>query len=197
MAEEAKKEQIVRETYVVTEEAMESVNTYLPIRIKTELVDQIAEKCILPSQITASIDGEEMTMPTMYREDSNKKSRYLMGVFVRLYLCGTFESGDDKDIWLIPEDEYDKWAGGHIFNQIERFKQNPKFKNTCFDMMSDYKDFEKRLNVEVYSYLNAMNDDVARQLAAMQASVTPDSMEAIMEQVEKLQKIESEMKENE
>ena len=197
MAEEAKKEQIVRETYVVTEEAMEAVNTYLPIRIKTELVDQIADKCILPSQITASIDGEEMTMPTMYREDSNKKSRYLMGVFVRLYLCGTFESGDDKDIWLIPEDEYDKWAGGHIFNQIERFKQNPKFKNTCFDMMSDYKDFEKRLNVEVYSLLNAMNDDVARQLAAMQASVTPDSMEAIMEQVEKLQKIESEMKENE
>ena len=197
MAEEAKKEQIVRETYVVTEEAMEAVNTYLPIRIKTELVDQIADKCILPSQITASIDGEEMTMPTMYREDSNKKSRYLMGVFVRLYLCGTFESGDDKDIWLIPEDEYDKWAGGHIFNQIERFKQNAKFKNTCFDMMSDYKDFEKRLNVEVYSYLNAMNDDVARQLAAMQASVTPDSMEAIMEQVEKLQKIESEMKENE
>ena len=197
MAEETKKEQIVRETYVVTEEAMESVNTYLPIRIKTELVDQIADKCILPSQITASIDGEEMTMPTMYREDSNKKSRYLMGIFVRLYLCGTFESGDDKDIWLIPEDEYDKWAGGHIFNQIERFKQNAKFKNTCFDMMSDYKDFEKRLNVEVYSFLNAMNDDVARQLAAMQASVTPDSMEAIMEQVEKLQKIESEMKENE
>lgn len=197
MAEEAKKEQDVRETYVVTEEAMAEVNTYVPIRIKTELVDLIADKCLIPSQITASLNGEEMAMPTMYREDSNRKSRYLMGVFVRLYLCGTFDSGDDEDIWLIPEDEYDKWAGGHIFNQIERFKQNPKFKNTCFDMMSDYKDFEKRLNLEVYSYLNAMNDDVARQLAAMQASVTPDSVEGIMEQVKKLQKLEEEIEDGE
>ena len=193
MAEETRKEQ---EVYVVTEEAMAEVNTYVPIRIKTELVDFLAERCMLPTPMTASVDGQDMTMPTMYREDSNRKSRYLMGVFVRLYLRGSFETGDDKDIWLIPEDEYDKWAGGHIFNQIERFKRNPKFANTCFDMMADYKDFEKRLNVEVYSYLNAMNDDVARQLAAMQASVTPDSMEDILKQVEKLQEIEKEMKED-
>ena len=187
MAEELKKE---REVYVITEEAMAEVNTYLPIRIKTELVDEIADKCIVSAEITASIDGQDMLMPPMYREDSNKKSRYLMGIFVRLYLRGTFTPENEKDVWLIPEDEYDKWAGGHVFNQIERFKQNSKLKSICFDMMSDYRDFEKRMNVEVYSLLNAMNDPVARQLAAMQASVTPDSMEGILEQIKELQEAE-------
>ena len=33
-------EKTVRESYVVTEEALEAVNTYVPIRIKTELVDR-------------------------------------------------------------------------------------------------------------------------------------------------------------
>ena len=131
-----------------------------------------------------------MLMPTMYREDTNVKSRYLMGIFVRLYLCGTFKPDDEKDIWIIPEDEYDKWAGGHVFNQIERFKQNQKLKNTCFDMISDYKDFEKRFNTEVYSLINAMNDPVARQLAAMQASVTPDSMKDILQKIEEFQEME-------
>lgn len=192
MSEELKKEQAVREHYIITEEAMKEVNTYLPIRIKTDLVDLVADKCIVPAQITASIDGQEMLMPPMYREDSNKKSRYLMGVFVRLYLRGTFNVEDEKDVWLMPEDEYDKWAGGHVFNQIERFKQNSVLKNTCFDMISDYKDFEKRLNVEIYSLLNAMNDDVSRQLAVMQASVTPDSVEGLLEQIKELQETKEE-----
>ena len=187
MAEETKE---LRETYVITEEAMAEVNTYVPIRIKTELIERLAEKCIIRSEITASIDGEDMLMPPMYREDTNVKSRYLMGVFVRLYLCGTFKPDDEKDIWLIPEDEYDKWAGGHVFNQIERFKQNQKLKNTCFDMISDYKDFEKRFNTEVYSLINAMNDPVARQLAAMQASVTPDSVKDILQKIEEIQETE-------
>lgn len=187
MAEETKE---LRETYVITEEAMAEVNTYVPIRIKTELIDRLAEKCIIRSEITASIDGQDMLMPPMYREDTNVKSRYLMGVFVRLYLCGTFKPDDEKDIWLIPEDEYDKWAGGHVFNQIERFKQNQKLKNTCFDMISDYKDFEKRFNTEVYSLINAMNDPVARQLAAMQASVTPDSVKDILQKIEEIQENE-------
>ena len=187
MAEETKE---LRETYVITEEAMAEVNTYVPIRIKTELIDRLAEKCIIRSEITASIDGQDMLMPTMYREDTNVKSRYLMGIFVRLYLCGTFKPDDEKDIWLIPEDEYDKWAGGHVFNQIERFKQNQKLKNTCFDMISDYKDFEKRFNTEVYSLINAMNDPVARQLAAMQASVTPDSVKDILQKIEEIQENE-------
>ena len=190
MAEENNK--TVHETYVVTEEAMAEVNTYLPIRLKTELIERLAEKCISKAEISASIDGQDMLMPTMYRENTNIKSRYLMGIFVRLYLCGTFKPELEDDIWLIPEDEYDKWAGGHVFNQIERFKQNPKLKNTCFDMISDYKDFEKRFNAEVYANITAMNDPVARQLAAMQASVTPDSIEGMMEQLKEIKKMRAE-----
>lgn len=187
MADERKEEQEVREHYVITEESMEAVNTYVPIRIKTDLVDLIADKCILKSEMTAEIDGQEMSMPPMYTENTNAKSRYLMGVLVRLYLCGGFKPESEDDIWIIPEEEYDKWAGGHVFNQLERFKQNPKYKNVCFDLLSDYRDFEKRLNVELYGKINSLNDPVARQLAAIQASTSPDSVEGILEQIKELQ----------
>lgn len=187
MAEERNEDKTVRETYVITEEAMEEVNTYVPLGIKTDLVGLISDQCIEKAEMTAEIDGQEMTMPPMYQENTNAKSRYLMGVLVRLYLCGGFKPESEEDIWLIPEEEYDKWAGGHIFNQLERFKQNPKYKNTCFDLLSDYRDFEKRLNVELYGKLNALNDSVARQLAAIQASTSPDSVEGILEQIKELQ----------
>lgn len=187
MADERKAEQEVREHYVITEESMEAVNTYVPIRIKTDLVDLIADKCILKSEMTAEIDEQEMSMPPMYTENTNAKSRYLMGVLVRLYLCGGFKPESEDDIWIIPEEEYDKWAGGHVFNQLERFKQNPKYKNVCFDLLSDYRDFEKRLNVELYGKINSLNDPVARQLAAIQASTSPDSVEGILEQIKELQ----------
>ena len=187
MADERKAEQEVREHYVITEESMEAVNTYVPIRIKTDLVDLIADKCILKSEMTAEIDGQEMSMPPMYTENTNAKSRYLMGVLVRLYLCGGFKPESEDDIWIMPEEEYDKWAGGHVFNQLERFKQNPKYKNVCFDLLSDYRDFEKRLNIELYGKINSLNDPVARQLAAIQASTSPDSVEGILEQLKELQ----------
>jgi len=184
-------EAIEREAYFITEEQMEKVNTYVPLKVKTNWVSMVAERCLQKIVISATIGGQDMDLPPVYKEDLEKKCRYLMGALVRFYLCGTFEPEKEDDDALMPEAEYDKWAGGHIFSQIEKFKSNKDLRDTCFNMLNDYKDLEKRLNAECYALLTAMNDDVARQLVAMQATVTPESFQELVESFNEIKDMEN------
>ena len=177
---------IERETYYITAEQMARVNTYLPLKAKTSWVSMVAEKCLEKMEISATVNEENMAFPPVYKESMNIKSRYLMGVFVKLYLLGDFETGEDEDPTLMPEEEYDKWAGGHIFAQIERFKADKDLRDTCFNLLNDYKDLERRLNAECHALLTAMNDGVARQLLAMEASVTPESVQDLMQSLNEI-----------
>lgn len=172
---------VEHETYYITAEQMATVTTYIPLRAKTEWVAIVADKCFDVMNITASLDEEALPLPAMYKENSETKSRYLMGVFVKLYLHGSWEVGEDEDPWLMPIDEYDKWAGGHIFSQIEKFKSDKELRDICFNLLADYKDIERRLNTEIHGMLQAMNDPAARQMAAMQMSMTPEAMEKALE----------------
>lgn len=40
-------------------------------------------------------------------------------------------------------------------------------KDGLFDLLSDYKDFEKRLNTEIFSFLQVMNDPASRLMSAL------------------------------
>ena len=191
-------EQTTFECYKIEPEQMMGANTYIPILAKSALIELIAEHCISKMEVSAQISDEEtMDMPPMYKENTEIKSRFLMGVFVKLYLRGTWEmdepdNPEEKNLpdelnwrtWLIPVEEYDKWAGGHVFGQIEQFKRLADLKDICFNILADYKDFEKRLNAEVYSMINVMNDPATRQIVAMQINMTPEKMEETMKQLE-------------
>lgn len=183
-------------TYIITEEQMANVSTYVPLRAKTEWVQIVADKCIDKVEMTATGgEGQSLPMPPMYKENSERKSLFLMGALVRLYLHGTWETDepdrkdepDDYRTWLIPLEEYDKWAGGHVFGQIDRHKANKELKSICFDLMNDFKDLERRLNTEVRALLEIMNDPAARQTAAMQLQLTPEAMENTLDELKKAQ----------
>ena len=166
-----------KETYYITAEQMSKVATYIPLQIKMQWVSLVAEKCFDSLNISANMGDETVPMPHMFKENTDLKSRYLMGAFVKLYLHGTWETGEDEDEWLMPYDEYDKWAGGHIFSQIEKFKSNAEIRDKCFNLMNDFKDIERRLNTEIHGLIMAMNDPATRQMAAMQLQMTPEAME--------------------
>lgn len=172
-----------KETYYITAEQMAKVNTYLPLQAKSEWVELIAQKCLNPVQVNATMEGMEIPLPTMYKENVEFRSRYLMGVFVKLYLRGSWEVGEGEDEWLMPIDEYDKWAGGHIFAQIEKFKADKDLRDICFNVLNDYKDLELRLKSELRDLMAIMNDPVARQMASMQMSMTPEAMEKAIQEL--------------
>ena len=161
---------------ILTAEDIEKAESYIPLLKKMELVSAISEKCFETLNITANSESTQMAMPPVYREDTFRKSRYLMGIFAKLYLkdeIGT--EGDDE--YFIAVDEYDKYAGGHIFEQLNRFKSDAKLRDKCFDMFNDYKDICWRLDNSMKGLMTAMNDPVSRAIASITTSMTPDSIQ--------------------
>lgn len=142
----------------ITAEMILGASDYVPNAEKESWVTETAAKCFDKLAITA--DGE--SLPPMYRVNEGLKRRYLMAAFVHKYLQQGY-NGDPKDPELMSEDDFDRWARSHVFEQINRMKHIIDVRDKCFDLMADYKDLEKRLASELYSLLNVQNDSVLRQ----------------------------------
>ena len=122
-----------------------------------------------------SINYGDEPLPPMLTEDAELKSRYMLTALLKMYLHIDVETLED-DEWLMPRDEYDCWCSGHIMGTIERFKANKELRDTIYNMMADYRDLEKRVNLEIYGRLNVMNDLLTRGMQILGQSFTPDSL---------------------
>lgn len=170
----------------ITEEAVQEANTYVPLMDKVAFVEYAAERCFDRLNVTMKDDVLDLPMAPMYKENTQLKSRYLMGALLTLYLRQAYEPVEG-DMWLMSADDYDRWAGGHIFNRLERMKAgSPALRDKVFELLADYRDLEKRLNSEVRSLLQVMNDPVVRIMGTMQAQTTPEAFQAGKEKLEEL-----------
>lgn len=170
----------------ISETDFRDAGTYVPVMVKDSFVRYAAARCIDRVEITVAGDGESKTQtPPFYKDSVERKNRYMMGALVKLYLKMDYEPVENDD-WLMSADDYDRWAGGHILNQIERMKSVPNLRNAAFDLLQDYKALEKMLNTEVYNMLQVMNDPVTRFLASMQAQATPEAMQQNLEELGRL-----------
>lgn len=164
----------------LTSDMMQKARDYIPLMEKEAWVAENAPKCFDELAITA--DNEPM--PPMYMVNAGLKCRYLMAALVKLYFGIEFQQ-DPEDAWLMSVDEYDAWAGGHIFNQIERMKHDNCWKFKAYDLMFDYKDLEKRFSTQISGLLTVQNDSVIRQQEIMSNSVK--ELPALLEQLKTLQ----------
>lgn len=165
----------------ITAAMIKKARDYIPLAEKEAWVAENAPRCFDKLQITS--DGEPV--PPMYMVNTGLKSRYLMQALVTLYFDACqFESGSGKE-WLMPEQEYDRWAGSHVLNQIERIKHEPEVRDKCFDLMFDYKDLEKRFSTQINGLLNVQNDSVIRQNDLTAANIK--ELPQILEQLKALQ----------
>ena len=162
-----------------------NAKSYVPLMQKEEIVSHCAERCI--DRVVVNT-GEKFRgdTPPMYRENGQRKRRYLMGILVRAYLRLDFE-GCGGDRWLMSADDYD-WVGGvQLINQIDRMKkQSDALRDKAYDLLADYRDLEKMLNTEIAANLDVMNDVVARMTMSAASAVTPESMKELSEMAETL-----------
>ena len=142
----------------ITREMLLAASDYMPNAEKERWVTDNAAKCFDKLAITA--DGE--TMPPMYKVNEGLKRRYLMAAFAKEYMRQGY-GGDERDPALMAEEEYDRWAGSHVFEQVNRMKHDTELRDKCFDLLADYKDLEKRFSSELNSLLTVQNDFVLRQ----------------------------------
>ena len=166
----------------ITKELLEKARDYIPIAEKEAWAAEIAPLCF--SQLSITADGN--AMPSMYMVNTGLKSRYLMAALCTMYFGMPIENSGEK---LMTEEEYDSWAGSHVFNQLERWKRDADVKYKAFDLAFDYKDLEKRLSTQISGLLAAQNDMVVRmaQDTAAQVKALPEILDALKE----LQKKES------
>lgn len=163
---------------VITKEIMLAANDYISLEAKEEWVAENAPKCFNRLAITA--DGEDM--PPMYMINTALRSRYLMTVLARNYFNQEIEVEDDDNA-LMTVVEYDRWAGSHVFGQIDRLKHDVEARDRCYDLLADYRDLEKRFSSHMNALLMVQNDAVIRQndYMATQMRRLPETIQALRE----------------
>lgn len=170
----------------ITKEELMNCRDYVPLAEKMDFVTNVAMACFDKLNIAGQdgTGGSIIQIPSMYKEDLDRKCRYLMGALAKMYFGADFETENEEDPWLMTIPEYDYWNGGHLMNQIDRFKSDSELRNKCFDIISDYKDLEKKLNAEVFGLLHAMNDSVSRLVVSIESSTTPQALQQGISQLE-------------
>ena len=172
--------------FEITEQMMREAKSYLPLNAKEQIVHAALPGCVkrifdYDSELDGGngaylTDADDLptTMP-MYGEDTAYKSRVMMGVVLYFYL------GIDVGEFLsITPEEYDRYGEAHVMNQIERFKASAEFKSKAFDMLSDIRDMEKRLNCAIYSFLQMKNDVAGRVMRAIGVMMSQDALEGVI-----------------
>ena len=165
---------------ITMKEVFINAKSYVPLMQKEEIVSYCAERCI--DRVVVNT-GEKFRgdTPPMYRENGQRKRRYLLGILARAYLRLDFE-GCGGDRWLMSADDYD-WVGGvQLINQIDRMKkQSDALRDKAYDLLADYRDLEKMLKTEIYGMLQAMNDPVSRFQDLAAQSMTPEAVQKTLD----------------
>lgn len=177
----------------ITLEDMQKASDYIPIMEKDKFVEDAAIGCMKTLKIYANYsEDDQKPLPNMYKEDTFRKSRYLMWALLTGYFHFEVET-EEGDERLITVEEYDNYLGSHIFDQIQQFKtsKDSKIKDKAYQILADYKDLETRLAKDIQGNLTAMNDPVARaQMALTQSmNVDPNDMEKLIGKLESNKKM--------
>lgn len=165
----------------LTKELMTAARDYVPLEEKEAWVAENAPRCF--DKLAISADDEPL--PPMYMVNAGLKSRYLMAALVRLYFGQKIEQEREDDEWLMTAADYDRWAGSHIFNQLERMKRDGDNRTKAFDIAADYKDLEKRFSTQLSGLLAVQNDFVIRQ--SEMSSAMAKELPTILAQLNALQ----------
>lgn len=154
-----------------------AANDYVPTSKKIEFISDCSVLCIDAVKIAVDEPGKfNVPMPDYYKENQFIIYRLLMGAFVKLYLQKEFEPVRGSS-YLMSQDDFDRWSGGHIFNQIDRMKRDPELKEKCFDILEDYSNLRRMFYNEIHSMVSTMNDPCQRIMAMIQMQTTPEAMQ--------------------
>lgn len=166
----------------LTEEMLLAARDYVPLMEKAAYVAECAGRCFDRMDVKLE-DGQVIPY---YKENVERRSRYLMGGLVALYLRQEIDPVEGET-FLLAADDYDRWAGGHITGQIDRMKsRGGELRDKAFDLLADYRDLEKMLKTEIYSLLQAMNDPVSRFQEAAARSMTPEALKKTGEELKEV-----------
>lgn len=180
------------EYFELTKDMMAKAKTYMPIEYKETLARAVAFRCVKP-MVRLKWDGihlserepgepvkdEPTSLPDLMEEDVALKMCLLQNVLLSYYF--DIEMDEEAD----PYAQYDLYAGGHLMNQIERFKADRDVKNKAFDLMEDWREFKKMVDTIIYNYKMNANDPLKRFDAMLTVFSSPENIQALANELQK------------
>lgn len=170
----------MNEYFRITDELMQKAKTYMPLADKQVISYQIARHCLI-----SVVDEKEdhdinkiLALPAVQGENAPLKAILLQNTLLGFYF--DIELDEKKDSY----EQYDFYAGGAMINQIERYKVNPLFKEKAFDILTDFKELQRMVYIEIENLKSHYNNPIYRLLSALSVYSTP---ERVTELAKKLQ----------
>lgn len=174
----------------ITENMVKNANAYIPVMEKEKLAAIIAENAVEPVKV--QIDGLASgvkAVPDIYRENISIKARYLMGVLATRYLgCEINIIDGDETKSFMDAYEYDLWGRSHVYDQLERMKRGgvaTEIRDKVYEILSDFRDVERRVNAAIHSLIDIQNDTCVRLLIMVENMTTPEALQATTQELEK------------
>lgn len=172
-------------TIKITEEMLKSAETYLSLPQKEGLAHYLAVACV-----------DEKN--GLFVERYGVKQRILMGVLAKLYLGEDFEKqkitmeSNGREVSGVLDccmtvDEYDNWAGSHVYAQINRMvkRGGAEVSDKAYEMLNDHKTFGIMLDKEIGALIAGHNDILNRAARALAAQITPERVQSVLEEIKK------------
>lgn len=169
------------EYFVLTKEMMLGAETYMPLAEKTANARAIAEACVRPMATAEQNKPADrlISLPMLCEEDYALKSILLLNALLGYY----FDVDVDEN--MDPFKAYDFYAGGHILNQIERFKGDRETKDIAFDILEDFREFKKMVDTMIWSEKANANDPIGRLAASIEILSTPEAIQTLIDELRK------------
>lgn len=169
--------------FEITTEMMENARSHMPLAVKEGLSLHIADQCVIEQrkQDRDKVSNLLIPLPPLLSEDASLKALLLMNTFLTFYfdidLPEKDEDGNDLDVYEV----FDKYNDGNLLNQIERFKSNIVLRDKAFDILADFKEFRRMVDVAICNKKTSGNDPLTRLVAGLAASVFTDP--AVVEEI--------------
>lgn len=169
------------EYFVLTKEMMLGAETYMPLAEKTAKARAITKACVRPMKTAEQNKPADrlISLPMLCEEDYALKSILLLNTLLGYY----FDVDVDEN--MDPVEAYDFYAGGHILNQIERFKGDRETKDIAFDILEDFREFKKMVDTMIWSEKANANDPIGRLAASIEILSTPEAVQTLMDELQK------------
>jgi len=163
----------------------------MPLQSKRELANEVARASIRPMKQVRwngihiipdedyDADRDPTALPDLMEEDVAMKNALLLNILLGYYLDIEIDLEKDAD------EIYDYYAGGHLLNQIERFKSDRELKNIAFDLMDDFREFKKMVDTIIFNQKQNANDPLKRFDAMLTVFSTPENIKAMVDRLQK------------
>ena len=180
---------------VIREKDIEQARDYMPVAIKEQVARLLAALCI--EEVPNPASSKAQPLPDLVRENRRMRQQCLYGVFAQWYMNKSEElqmfayydrdgeKHEEKANYCMDADATDKWAGSHVFNQMERLKRSKTYiSEKTYNIMYDYKMFENMLLGAISDEIRGRNDPALRMVQLMNMQATPEDIKKVVDAME-------------